>query len=153
MSGTSSATSATQDFSSVMRSKSTPTTRPPTTAGNVTRFQAGTTALPAGISNVMTVMPPIVARLTNSNSRDGVSIATIRGTASVRTTIISHAANASSRKLDHCTGSNTRDGRPTSPTPTTASARNAPKQRRKRNESEENPYGHDHQMAPSRIQP
>ena len=106
-----------------------------------------------GTSNAMTATSPTVERRTNWKPQDGTSTEITPTTASVRTTTISHAANAASGTSDRCTGSNTRDGRPTSPTPTTASARNAPKQRRKRNESEENPYGHERHMAPSRIQP
>lgn len=42
---------------------------------------------------------------------DGTSTEIIHATASVRTTAISHAANAASGTSDRCTGSNTRDGR------------------------------------------
>ena len=65
----------------------------------------------------------------------------------------SNAMTATSPTVERRTNWKPQDGTSTEITPTTASARNAPKQRRKRNESEENPYGHDRQMAPSRIQP
>ncbi len=135
MSCTSSATSDTQAFSSMTRPMRTPTTRPPTTAGNVTSSKAGITVRSTGTSNAMTATSPTVGRRTNSNSMDGVSTATIRGTASVRTTTILNAGNAASGTSDRCIGSNTRDGRSTPPTPTTASARNAPRQGRKRNKN------------------
>lgn len=96
MSGTSSATSATQAFSSMTRPTRTPTTRPPTTAGNVTSSKADTTARSTGTSNAMTATSPTVEHLTNWKPMGGTSTATIHATASARTTAISHAANAAS---------------------------------------------------------
>ena len=49
----------------------------------------------------------------------------IHATASVRTTVISHAANAASGMSDRCIGSNTMDGRSTQTISRRASARNA----------------------------
>lgn len=64
-----------------------------------------------GTSNAMTATSPTVERRTNWKPRDGTSTEIIHATASVRTTVISHAANAASGMSDRCTGSNTRDGR------------------------------------------
>ena len=88
-----------------------PTTRPPTTAGNATSSKAGTTARSTGTSNAMTATSPTVERRTNWKPMGGTSTEIIHATASVRTTAISHAANAASGMSDRCTGSNTRDGR------------------------------------------
>ena len=85
--------------------------RPPTTAGNATGSETGTTARTTGTSNAMTATSPTVERRTSWKPRDGISTVTIRMTASVRTTVISHAANAASGMSDLCTGSNMRDGR------------------------------------------
>ena len=86
-------------------------TRPPTAAGNVTGSKAGTTARSTGTSNAMTATSPTLAHRTSWKPRDGTSTEIIHATASVRTTAISHAANAASGMSDLCTGSNTRDGR------------------------------------------
>lgn len=85
-------------------------TRPPTAAGNVTGSKAGTTARSTGTSNAMTATSPTLAHRTSWKPRDGTSTEIIHATASVRTTAISHAANAASGMSDLCTGSNTRDG-------------------------------------------
>ena len=73
--------------------------------------KAGTTARSTGTSNAMTATSPTVERRTNWKPMGGTSTEIIHATASVRTTAISHAANAASGMSDRCTGSNTRDGR------------------------------------------
>lgn len=75
------------------------------------RERVGAFARSTGTSNAMTATSPTVERRTNWKPRDGTSTEIIHATASVRTTAISHAANAASGMSDRCTGSNTRDGR------------------------------------------